>query len=25
VEWARKWAGTRNIPRTAAVQKAESE
>lgn len=25
VEWARKWAGTRNIPRTAAVQKAESK
>src|SRR5882762_1863488 len=25
LEWARKWAGTRNIPRTAAVQKAESK
>jgi len=25
VEWARKWAGTRNLPRTAAVQKAESK
>jgi len=25
VEGARKWAGTRNIPRTAAVQKAESK
>ncbi len=25
VEWARKWAGTRNMPRTAAVQKAESK